>query len=167
MRIYLLGFMGSGKTSLGRRLAKKLDFVFVDLDNEIERLAGRPVDEIFKLFGEDHFRQLEQNVLHKTANLKRAVIATGGGTPCFFDNITFINSHGTSVYLRMSPGSLASRLAHAQKKRPLIHNLSQSSLHGYIESKLKEREVYYLQSKCIIKGESVKVDQVISLVFGQ
>ncbi len=167
MRIYLLGFMGSGKSSLGKRLAKKLDCLFVDLDDEVKRLAGRPIDEIFMMFGEDYFRQLEQQALHKTLLLNRAVIATGGGTPCFFDNMAFINNHGTSVYLRMSPGSLASRLTNAQKKRPLIQNLSQANLPAFIESKLKEREVYYMQSKCIIKGETVKADQVISLVFGQ
>lgn len=166
MRIYLLGFMGSGKSSLGKRLAKRLHYYFVDLDEEVEQLAGMSISDIFIRYGETHFRQLEQQALQATAQLHKAVIATGGGTPCFFDNMQFINAHGASVYLRMSPASLAYRLEHAQKKRPLVENIKGEQLLKYIEQKLGEREPYYLQAKCIIKGETVKTEQIVSLVFG-
>ena len=167
MRIYLVGFMGSGKSSVGKRLAKKLDYSFVDLDDEAERLAGKTVTEIFQLRGEEHFRKLEQQALKLSAQLQNAVIATGGGTPCYFDNMDFINANGASVYLRMSPASLVYRLEHAQKERPLVKNLSGDGLLQYIETKLKEREPYYLKAKCIIKGETIKTNQIISLIFGQ
>lgn len=167
MRIYLVGFMGSGKSSVGRRLAKKLDYDFVDLDTEVEQQVGMDIPEIFLKYGESHFRKLEEKALLSTSHLHKAIIATGGGTPCFFENMKFINEQGASVYLRMSPASLAYRLEHAQKQRPLVENLKGEDLLAYIEEKLKEREPYYLQAKCIIKGETVKVDQVISLVFGQ
>ncbi len=166
MRIYLVGFMGSGKSSLGKRLAKKLDYPFSDIDQEVEAIAGISIPDIFLRYGESRFRQLEQEALHNTLHFHKAVIATGGGTPCFFDNMDFINAHGVSVYLRMSPVSLASRLEHAQKQRPLVENYAGEKLLSYIEEKLQEREPYYLQSKCIIKGETVKIDQIISLVFG-
>jgi shikimate kinase len=167
MRIYLVGFMGSGKSSLGRRLAKKLDYHFVDLDTEVEQLSGMTIPDIFLRYGESHFRKLEEKALLSTSHLHKAVIATGGGTPCFFENMKFINEHGASVYLRMSPASLAYRLEHAQNQRPLVENYNGEELLVYIEEKLMEREPYYMQAKCIIKGETVKVDQIISLVFGQ
>jgi shikimate kinase len=166
MRIYLIGFMGSGKSTLGKRLAKKLDYPFSDIDQEVEALAGMSISDIFLRFGESRFRQLEQEVLHQTVHLHKVVIATGGGTPCFCENMAFINAHGVSVYLRMSSASLASRLEHAQKQRPLVENYAGEKLLRYIEEKLQQREPFYLQSKCIIKGETVKVDQIISLVFG-
>lgn len=166
MRIYLVGFMGSGKSSLGKRLAKKLNYHFVDIDEEVVKIAGSSISDIFKMFGEAHFRKLEQQALHNTAQMYKAVIATGGGTPCYFDNMSFINQNGTSVYLRMSPVSLASRLEQAQKRRPLIENLKPENLPEFIARKLEEREVFYMQAKCIIKGETVKADQIISLIFG-
>jgi len=166
MRIYLVGFMGSGKSSVGRRLAKKLNYHFIDIDDEVVQMEGRPVTDIFQLLGENHFRRIEQQALHNTAHLNKAVIATGGGTPCFFDNMDFINAHGTSVYLRMNPSSLAFRLEHALKKRPLLENIKGEKLLAYIENKLEEREPWYMQAKCIIKGETVRIDQIISLVFG-
>lgn len=166
MRIYLIGFMGSGKSSLGRRLAKKLAYPFVDLDQEVENHSGMSIPDIFLRFGEGHFRQLEQQALLQTVSHHKAVIATGGGTPCFFENMQFINEHGVSVYLRMSPASLAFRLEHAQISRPLIKEYTGEALLQYIEEKLKEREQCYMQARCIIKGETVKVDQIVSLVFG-
>ena len=166
MRIYLVGFMGSGKSSLGKRLSKKLNYPFVDLDQVVEKNTGMSISDIFLRYGEGHFRQLEQEALHESATYPKAVIATGGGTPCFFDNMDFINDHGVSVYLRMSPATLAYRLEHAQVSRPLIEKHKGDDLMQFIENKLKEREPWYLKARCIIKGETVKADQIISLVFG-
>ena len=166
MRIYLLGFMGCGKSSLGRRLAKKLDFDFFDIDHGIEEKAGMKVPEIFIAMGESGFRELEKTVLHETATLKNTVIATGGGTPCHDNNMDFILENGTSVYIRMSPVSLADRLESSSKVRPLVQNLSGNDLLAEIEQRLKKREEYYLRANCIVKGESVKPKHIIDLVFG-
>lgn len=166
MRIYLIGFMGSGKTTLGKRLARRLEYAFVDLDQELEQAEGVSVPELFRMHGEAHFRELERDVLHATAKLERVVVATGGGTPCFFDNMDFILQHGVSVYLRMNHVSLAHRLENAFVKRPLVENLKGEDLIEFIENKLKEREPWYMKAHCVIKGETVKPDHVISLVFG-
>ena len=166
MRIYLIGFMGCGKSTFGKRLAKKLDCPFVDLDDEIEQRAGKSIDELFKMEGESVFRKMEQEALLDTIIHKKAVIATGGGTPCFEDNMEFMNAEGVTVYLRMSPLSITHRLENAKKIRPLVHGRKGEELNEFIKKTLSARESYYLQSHCIIKGETVKPDQVISLIFG-
>lgn len=166
MRIYLIGFMGCGKSSFGKRLARKLEYPFVDLDADIEHETGQSLDDYFETYGEAQFRRTERQALLRTLSLPKAVIATGGGTPCFEDNMDVMNAEGVSVYLRMSPLSLAHRLQKAQTKRPLLKDLHEKELLPYIREKLNEREAYYLKSHCIIKGETVKTDQVVSLLFG-
>lgn len=166
MRIYLIGFMGCGKSSFGKRLAKKLEYPFLDLDEEVERKTGQSIDDLFRMEGESVFRKYEQDALLETINHKKAVIASGGGTPCFEDNMEFMKSEGVTVYLRMSPLSIAHRLEHAKRQRPLVNDLKGEELLELVRNKLAEREEYYMQSHCVIKGETVKPDQVIALVFG-
>ncbi len=166
MRIYLIGFMGCGKSSLGKRLARKLDYPFVDLDTEIEMAAGKSVTAIFDAHGEDWFRKKERELLHRTVDLSRGVIATGGGTPYYFDNMDFMNAQGVTVYLKMSPVSLTHRLQYAQKKRPLVSDLTGEDLFRFVLEKLKSREPFYCRAQCIIKGESAKPAQIEALVFG-
>ena len=166
MNIFLIGFMGCGKSSLGKRLARRLNYRFVDLDEEIERQTGRSIAEIFSRDGENYFRQLEANILRQIEWSMPTVVATGGGTPCYFDNMNYINNNGVSVYLRMSPKSLAWRMENTHKKRPLIANLQGERLLQFVESKLAEREQFYMQAHCIVKGETVKVEHVVVLVFG-
>lgn len=167
MRIYLLGFMGCGKTSLGKRLAQKLGFDFFDIDLGITEQTGLTVPEIFSQLGEKRFRELESQVLKSTANMENAVIATGGGTPCNPENMDFIKENGVSVYLRMSASSLAHRIVYSKKSRPLLDHLSGEELLAEIENRLSAREPYYMQADCIVRGESVKPKHIISLVFGE
>ncbi|HAJ98488.1 MAG TPA: shikimate kinase [Bacteroidales bacterium] len=166
MIIYLIGFMGSGKSSTGRRLARKLHYAFVDLDDEIEKNAGQSISEIFRKYGEEHFRRLEAQVLRNIPKNENLVIATGGGTPIYHENMQYINATGVSVYLSLSVKTLASRLESSYKKRPLIENFSNTQLDAFIEKKLEEREPIYLQAQCIVKGETVKANHIIALVFG-
>ncbi len=167
MRIYLIGFMGCGKSSFGKRLARKLEYPFLDLDQAVEVSSGLTVPEIFSKQGEISFRQMEKEELQRTVELPEGVIATGGGTPCFYDNMDFMNAAGKTVYLKMSPLSLAHRLEYARRERPMVSGRKGDELLQLIKTKLQERETFYLQAHCIIKGETVKPDQVISLVFGQ
>ncbi len=166
MRIYLIGFMGCGKSSLGKRLARKLGYPFIDTDTVIEEEWGKSVPEIFQQEGEAAFREKESEVLRSTAGLNKVVVATGGGTPCFFDNMDFILEQGVSVYLRMSVQSLAHRLENARIRRPLLEDFQGSALMEEIGQRLKEREPWYARAHCIIKGETAKPDHIISLVFG-
>ncbi len=167
MIIFLIGFMGSGKTTLGKRLARKLGYEFVDMDYYIENKEGMKVSEIFEAKGESYFRELERSFLESLETDRELVIGTGGGAPCHGHNMDIMNTKGVTVYLKMSPVSLASRLGKARNIRPLIAGLEEWQLRDFIEDKLREREIFYNKARCIIKGENVKPHHVISLVFGE
>ncbi|MBS4014193.1 MAG: AAA family ATPase [Bacteroidetes bacterium] len=167
MRIFLIGFMGSGKSSLGKRLARRVGFDFLDLDNFIEEKTSKKIPNIIENNGEDVFRQIERDALLSMSDYDNIIIATGGGTPCFFDNMDSILKMGTSVYLKMSPASLAKRLQDSNHIRPLIKNKTGKELHEKVTELLNQREHHYLRANCIIKGENAKPEHIISLIFGQ
>ncbi|NCU32781.1 MAG: shikimate kinase [Candidatus Moranbacteria bacterium] len=164
MRIYLVGFMGSGKTTVGRVLSRRLGFDFLDTDKEVEKLAGMSLRNLFKTSGETAFRELEQQVLHTTSKLEKTVISTGGGTPCFYDNMDFIKQNGVSIYLMMQPASIVNRLENSKNPRPLVHGLSSSELQAYVETELEKRKKFYSTADYVIKAESVSIDQIISFL---
>lgn len=144
--IILVGFMGSGKTTFGKELAAKLNYQFLDTDKELEDLVGMSVNEIFKKKGEIYFRRLERQLIEKIA-VQKTVIATGGGMPCFFDNMDYLNRIGVTVYLRYSAEQLFERLKEDGGSRPLLNNKSSDELFDYIESLLNEREKFYLKAQ--------------------
>lgn len=146
MRIYLTGFMGAGKTSIGRELAARLEMPFLDLDDWIEQNEGLTITEIFTEKGELEFRKIEAKWLRETAAFEKAIIASGGGTPCFFDNMTWMNDHGFTVFIQVSAEVLASRLRTEKEKRPLLAGLSDKELASFVNSKLSERLMFYEQS---------------------
>ncbi len=166
-KIYLLGFMGAGKTSVGRMLARELAYDFADMDEEIEKSVGKSVQDIFSIKGEEWFRAKEREVLHLLGGMKKnMVISTGGGAPCFGDNMDFINSTGTSVYLKMTPGDLARRLINSKKQeRPLIKNMNGQELLEFIVAKLGEREAFYLKSQLIVPAESITIPDLKNKIF--
>lgn len=138
--------MGSGKTRLGRLLASSLGFQFLDLDEAIEAAAGRDIPALFQLKGEEEFRRLEAKCLRQTESVQRAVIATGGGTPCFHENMDWLSRHGVVVYLHAEVGTLVQRLLPEREKRPLLQAMDPDQLPAFVESKLKEREPFYLRA---------------------
>lgn len=164
--IYLIGFMGAGKSTVAKKLASKLKLKFYDLDTLIEEGTGKPISVLFEKKGEEKFRDIEKKYLHKTKSLTNCVIATGGGTPCFFDNMEWINEHGTSVYLQLHPGSLFHRIAQSKEKRPLIKDLSDTDLMDYIMTQIALRERFYKLAHHTIKGESLNIDALIKKVKG-
>ncbi|MDP4267400.1 MAG: shikimate kinase [Bacteroidota bacterium] len=164
MKIFLIGFMGSGKSTIGKRLAKLLDYSFVDMDLQIEKVMGKPVISIFSEDGEDFFRKTESEVLNDLIKGDNIVIATGGGCPCHSDNMKLINQNGISIYFKMAPESLFQRLINARRERPLISSLSQDQLLVYIKNTLNEREEYYLKSNFIVKGESLRAETLLDLL---
>lgn len=149
--IFLIGFMGAGKTFRGKQLSESLGLPFFDMDAFIENKAGRSVSEIFELDGAAAFRNLERMCLRDFSVLGDAVIATGGGTPCFFDNMEWMNENGHTIYLKASPAILFNRLKDEKAERPLIAKLSDEDLEDFIEEKLKERSTFYEQAKEIIE----------------
>ena len=163
-RIVLIGFPGSGKTTIGKKLAKILDYEFVDLDKWFEIKYHISITDFFNKYGEIPFRVSEHQLLTEVLLLEHVVISTGGGTPCFHGNMDLIVAHACSVYIKMAPLSLHDRLMHSKKKRPLILNKSEEEVLQYINEKLTEREKYYLQANHIIKGESLSMEKLVSLV---
>jgi shikimate kinase len=150
--LYIIGFMGSGKTTAGKRLASLLNWSFVDLDKKIEEQTGLTIPEIFSLHGEDHFRKVEAEILKSLVTDSNTVISTGGGTPCYADNMKFMLETGFTIYLKLTPGQLVSRLNNSSDERPLIKNLTGESLLNFIEEKLAFREKWYEKSALIIDG---------------
>lgn len=164
MRIYLIGFMGSGKTHTGRQLADKMDFLFLDLDLVIEAEAGMGIPQIFEEMGEDRFRQLEQQALHFTAELEDVVVSTGGGAPCYFDNIEWMNQQGTCVFLDTPVEILAKRLLPERAHRPLLQPYNEATLPAFIQSKLEERMYFYQQAGIIFPQVDAEGDVAEALL---
>lgn len=146
-RIFLIGYMGAGKTTLGRALAKELGIQFIDLDSYIEKRLCKSVSQIFAEKGEEGFRDIERRMLHEVGDFENVVISTGGGTPCFFDNIEYMNEHGTTVFLDVPVERLFIRLSIARKKRPLIMNKNDEELRSFIIEQLNKREPHYSKAK--------------------
>lgn len=164
-KIFLLGFMGSGKTTLANKLANKLNISFFDLDKEIEKEAQLSVVELFEKHGEDYFREAEKTTLKKTIkNNDSFVMAVGGGTPCYSDNMKLMNTSGTTIYLKYDAEILALRLISVKSERPLIKDLNEAELIVFVKNKLSERERYYNQSKFVLEGNNLNVDDLINLV---
>jgi shikimate kinase len=143
MKIYIVGYMGAGKSRFGRMLAERLDVPFFDLDEVFEQRYKISIMDFFDKYGEEMFRRLEYHVLLDSAAMDDCVISTGGGAPCFFDSMEFIKQHGVSVYLEMSAGDLFVRLKSVKKKRPLIHGKSDDDLKLHIDTQLPERIKFY------------------------
>ena len=147
IRIILIGYMGAGKTAVGRALAKDLGVSFYDLDWYITDRYRRSVKQIFDERGEDGFRELEHRMLHEVAEFEDIVISCGGGTPCFFDNMTYMNSLAETVYLKATPEVLSQHLRMGKSVRPLILGKSEEELNIFIRQSLAEREPFYAQAK--------------------
>ncbi|MBL7826378.1 MAG: shikimate kinase [Saprospiraceae bacterium] len=151
--IFLIGFMGCGKTSWGQLLAQKLLLPFIDMDVQIEQHTGQTVSEIFAQSGEEAFRVLEQTALQNTLLSAPAVVATGGGTPCFFDNMDWMNTHGITVFLDTPPDVLASRLKHQKQFRPLLAHVPDHLLGDHITSVLAHRLPFYQKATVSVLQE--------------
>jgi len=166
-RIYLIGFMGAGKTTVGKKLASVLGYGFIDLDDYFEERYKIDIQGFFDKYGESLFRILEHERLLKTFDLKDVVVATGGGTPCYLNSIEEINNNGVSVYLEMAPAGIASRLINAVRKRPLIEGKTGDELINYIKKKLDDRLTYYEKAQLTIDGMDVDIKELVELLETQ
>lgn len=146
-RIILIGYMGSGKTTVGKALSKETGMMFYDLDWYIESRMRKTVAQIFAEKGEEGFRKIEHNMLHEVAEFEDVIISCGGGTPCFFDNIDYINQQGEVVYLKATPEVLYRHLLMGKTERPLIKNKTPEELVAYITEQVAKREEFYNKAR--------------------
>lgn len=148
-RILIIGYMGAGKTTLGKVLAKELGLPFYDLDWYIESRMMKTVPQLFAERGEEGFRKVEHNMLHEVAEFENVVISCGGGTPCFYDNMEYMNAQGDTVYLKASPEVLYAHLQMGKVERPLLKNKTREEMQAFIQEQLAEREKYYTKARHI------------------
>ena len=166
MRIYLIGFMGSGKTHWGRLLSSKLTLPFFDLDKQIMEEEKKSIVEIFEQKGEEYFRMLEKEALYiLTESHESFVMACGGGTPCYFNNIDYMNNNGTTVWLNTRLDVLFNRLLQEKEARPLLRSLSDAQLKQFILKKFSERRIYYEQASLVIEESEASVDLLIQHIM--
>lgn len=164
MRIYLIGYMGCGKSTLGRKLAATLNLDFIDLDTFLEEKYFKTIPQIFAVEGEGAFRIKEQKVLHEVSAFDDVVVATGGGAPCFFDNMEVMNNSGFCFFLDVDTESLVKRLIHSKTERPIIKGKSPEELHLFIDQMMLKRRPFYEKARYIIKDNEIKPEQVLELL---
>ncbi|MDR1742588.1 MAG: shikimate kinase [Dysgonamonadaceae bacterium] len=173
LKIFLIGYMGSGKTTLGKYIAQKTGLQFIDMDLFIENRYHKTINAIFDERGEDGFRQIERNELADIAQFENVVVSTGGGLPCFFDNIDLMNDSGITVYLKTNEDLLVDRLYKAKEKRPLIRNKNRDELRVFVKENLQKREIFYNKAKIIYDCNHLfrktdfeaKSNELISLIY--
>jgi shikimate kinase len=154
MKVFLIGFMGSGKTYIGKQLAQLLDYLFVDTDSLIENTEGVTVAQLFETQGETTFRKIESERLQGLSKWDNIIVATGGGAPCFHDNMAFINKSGITVYLKTKPELLLERLKPETEHRPLLRGRTDAQLLAFIKERVAARETFYGQADIVIHQES-------------
>ena len=157
-RVFLVGYMGVGKTTIGKLLSAELGVEFIDLDKYIENRYRKSIPQLFDMKGEDGFRIIEREMLLEIATFQNVLISTGGGTPCFFDNMELMNRQGITIYVKASEDELSARLLASKNVRPLIRNKSPEELKEFISQHLAERDVYYSKAKIIYEN-----NQLVSL----
>ncbi|MBN1388146.1 MAG: shikimate kinase [Bacteroidales bacterium] len=165
MIIYLIGFMGSGKSTFGKRMASRSGWNFEDLDTLIANIEGKTVRDIFKESGEEYFREIEAKVLRNIPAGDNIVIACGGGTPCHKGNMEFMNQAGVTVYLKLDVATLAHRLKNTRKVRPLLEGMEQEEMEEYIKTTLTQREECYNKAQLIIDGLKADPGKLMDIVL--
>jgi shikimate kinase len=164
MRIFLIGFMGCGKSTMGRLLASMLNLTFIDLDTYLEAKYFKTVPQIFAEEGEDEFRRKEHRVLEEVALFDDVIVATGGGAPCFFNNMEVMNQAGYCIFLDVEVDTLVGRLVHSKTERPLIKGKSLDELKAFIESLMQKRRPFYEKARYILKGNEIVPGDIVELV---
>ena len=163
MKIFIIGYMCSGKSTVGKKLARKLNYDFIDLDIYFEEKYHISVDDFFKKYGEEDFRKIETQLLNEVLTKENIVISSGGGTPCFNENMKLMKKNGVSVYLKMHINSLKDRILNSKKQRPLLKNISKDNIHDFLSDHLSKREVFYQQANFTVKGENADVEGMVEL----
>ena len=163
-RIFLIGYMGAGKTTLGKALARRMNLSFIDTDLYIENRYHKKISEIFASEGEERFRDIERRILLEISEFEEVVVSTGGGLPCFNDNMTTMNDNGITVYLETSEEELAARLKVSKNVRPVLKNRSGSELVDFIKENLHIRRKYYEQAVIRFVAERMNTESDVDIL---
>lgn len=162
--IFLLGMPGCGKTYWAQKISEQLKIDWIDLDAQLEKAAEMSVKEIFETYGEDYFRKKERDVLMQLASFENIIIATGGGTPCFFENVQWMNANGITIWINESADALAERLSKGKAHRPLIKHLSDQEIHTFISNKLAERKPFYSLAQYHLSNEQISLHSFVEII---
>ena len=160
-RIYIVGYMGAGKTTAARRLAQRLGWEVVDTDALFEEKYKISVNDFFNKYDEPLYRKLESEVLKSTESLENVVVSTGGGTACYFDNMEWMNQHGLTVFLRISPKAAVDRVIHSRHKRPLVEGKSEDELIEFVNSHYASRLPFYELAQITVKSEDFDLEALL------
>lgn len=164
MLIFLVGYMGCGKSTLGREMARRLGYEFVDTDNFIEEQQGKKISAIFAEEGENYFRKLEREAVKSLKGRDNVIVSTGGGLPCFNGNMELMNEMGFTVFIKLDPEMLVKRLSKTGSKRPLLAGKTPEELRAFIETNLGHREPFYSKAKMTVYGNYIQVDDILRLM---
>ena len=166
-KIYIVGYMGAGKTTAAKRLANRLGWEVADTDALFEEKYRISIDDFFQKYDEPLYRKLESQVLKETENLENTVISTGGGTACYFDNMEWMNQHGLTVFMRISPAAAVDRVLHSRHKRPLARGKSEEELLEFVSQHYTSRLPFYEQAKITVKSEDFDLEGLMGLIEKQ
>ena len=164
MKVFIIGYMLSGKSTIGKRLAKLLNYTFIDTDKEIENQYKLSVSDIFKKYGEETFRLLERKYLLSLEKQDNIVVSTGGGLVCFNDNMQWVKANGVSLYLKLEAAAIISRHKMSKRPRPLLQGKSDEELLEFVTKTLKEREEFYNQADFCFDALSLKAEEIIKII---
>lgn len=165
-RIYLIGYMYSGKSTLGRKLARRLGYQFVDTDELIESRYHITIAHFFEQYSECGFRKIEHEVLVTTGEMAQTVIATGGGTPCHYNNMEWMKREGLTLYLKMGVDALCSRASRSRKPRPLLQGMNTEERKRFIAEQLSRREPYYRQADHTVEAFNPDIEEIVRMIEG-
>ncbi|MDR0836200.1 MAG: shikimate kinase [Tannerella sp.] len=161
-RIFLIGYMGAGKTMLGKALADTMNLTYIDTDHFIENRYRKRISDIFTNEGENRFREIEHKIISELSDFEDIIISTGGGLPCFNNNMELMNGKGMTVYLEVSVNELAARLEASRNVRPVLQGRSGDELRKFIAENLEKRRLYYEQAKVRFDVEKMEDEKDVS-----
>jgi len=166
LRLFIIGYKSSGKTTLGRKLARRLKLTFIDLDECIEQQEGKSIPEIFLEAGEEEFRRMEGKALRQVINRDNILVSTGGGAPCHLDNMSLMEKNGDVIYLKVDDEILISRLKIAASHRPLVKGKTEDELRAYLADLRQRCEYQYLRARFVVDGNNAKVEEILEQLNG-
>jgi shikimate kinase len=164
MLIFIVGYMGSGKSTFGQQLAERLNYRFLDMDDMIEVSTGYHIIDFFAKYGEKAFREKEREILQACFGMHDAVIAAGGGTPCYYDNLAQMNSEGLTIFLDTKLETILERLSGKTLHRPLLKGVSKEQLPVFIREHLESRKEFYSRARLRTTGEADELEELLKVI---